>query len=77
MERKMKRRRREDENIEVKSTPLSPGFVLSVIKITNTTVSDFALYHCRAANSLGVSRSFLMLHDGSGKSQGVKMREGR
>ncbi|KAK8393939.1 hypothetical protein O3P69_006937 [Scylla paramamosain] len=55
-----------DGNIEVKSTPLSPGFVLSVIKISNATVSDFAMYHCRAANSLGVSRSYLMLHDGSG-----------
>ncbi|XP_050695133.1 protein amalgam-like isoform X2 [Eriocheir sinensis] len=52
---------------EVKSTALSPGFVLSVAKLTNTSEQDFALYHCRAANSLRVSRSFLMVHDGSGE----------
>ncbi|KAK3874090.1 hypothetical protein Pcinc_020926 [Petrolisthes cinctipes] len=54
-------------NVEIRSSVMSPGFEVLVLHLTNITDEDYAFYHCRANNSLGVSRAFIMFHDGSGK----------
>ncbi|XP_066942748.1 uncharacterized protein [Macrobrachium rosenbergii] len=53
-------------NAEIRSSTLSPSFVLSVLTLNNVTFSDFGYYHCRASSSVGVSRGYVMLHDDSG-----------
>ncbi|XP_068230734.1 uncharacterized protein [Palaemon carinicauda] len=53
-------------NAEIRSSTLSPNFVLSVLTLKNVSWSDFGYYHCRASSSVGVSRSYIMLHDDSG-----------
>lgn len=56
-------------NVEIKSSVLSPGFEVLVLRFTTKpTEDDYAFYHCRANNSVGVSRAFIMFHDGSGEN---------
>nr|XP_045602249.1 uncharacterized protein LOC123760594 [Procambarus clarkii] len=52
--------------VEVRSLVLSPGFLLSVVRISNISSSDFAYYHCRATNGVGVTRAYVLLHHYSG-----------
>ncbi|XP_071526376.1 uncharacterized protein [Panulirus ornatus] len=53
-------------NIEARSAAIAPTFLLSVVRVANTSAADFAYYHCRAANHVGVSRAYIMVHDDSG-----------
>ncbi|XP_042230289.1 hemicentin-1-like [Homarus americanus] len=53
-------------NVELHSSVLSPAFLLAIVRVSNTSEADFAYYHCRATNSVGISRAYVMLHDDSG-----------
>ncbi|XP_042856969.1 hemicentin-1-like [Penaeus japonicus] len=64
-----------NRNVTVTTTVLSPGFLLSVLHIRNVSASNYGYYHCRAINIQGVTRGFIMLHDGTGQLDAEQLRK--